>query len=245
MPVSRRCPGAHSDAARMKGVAVDKVIEALYVLPVEEFTRARDEAARELRQAGKREDSERVKALRKPTVSAAAMNRLVREHPRDVDAFLKAAASLRDAQFAGKGDLAVARNREREALDRLIQVGGTDVRQSLLAAAVDDEAARELLEGRLVRELEPRGFGTLATHAKPAAAIPTTRKRPSSKPKRPDERAARAKLREAQEAVIAAEAEEQQARRHWMQAQKELEQARAAAERAQRDLDRVLKAPPS
>lgn len=134
------------------------------------------------------------------------MNRLVREQRRNVDAFLKAAASLRDAQSAGKGDLAAARDREREALDRLIQVGGAEVRQSLLAATVDDEAARELLQGRLVRELEPRGFGTLDSHAKPSAAKPTTGKRPSPKPKRPDDRAARAKLREAQEAVTAAEA---------------------------------------
>jgi hypothetical protein len=219
----------------MKGVAVDKVIDALYGLPLEQFTRARDEAARELRQAGEREDAEQVKALRKPAVSAAAVNRLVREHRREVEAFLKAAASLRDAQFAGQGDLAAARERERQALNRLIQVGGTDVRQSLLAAAVDDEAARELLQGRLVRELEPRGFGTLASHAKPSAAKPTTGRRPSPKPKKPDDRAARAKLREAQAALTAAEAQEQQARRHWTHVQKELERARAVAEKAQHD----------
>ena len=49
----------------MAGVAVDKVIDALYGLPLEEFTRARDEAARELRQAGDREDAERVKSTKR------------------------------------------------------------------------------------------------------------------------------------------------------------------------------------
>ena len=74
-----------------------------------------------------------------------------------------------------------------------------------------------------VRELEPRGFGTLLSHAKPAAAKPIRAKQASPAPKRPDDRATRDRLREAQEAVRAAEAQEEQARRHWRQAQKELE----------------------
>ena len=46
------------------------------------------------------------------------MNRLVRERRREVEAFLLAAAILRDAQFAGKGDLQAATKDEREALVR-------------------------------------------------------------------------------------------------------------------------------
>src|SRR5205085_3763976 len=128
------------------------IIDRLYGLPLEEFTRARNEAAAELRQAGSRADAERVKALRKPTAAAAAVNRLVREHRAEVEAFLDAAAGLRDAQFGGQGDLASATRRERDALGRLIRIAGDAVRQTLQAAAVDDEAARALLEGRLERE---------------------------------------------------------------------------------------------
>jgi hypothetical protein len=216
-------------------VAADEIIELLYGLPLGEFTRARDEAASGLRKAGKREDADRVKALRKPTVAAAAVNRLVREQRREVETFLSAAAVLREAQFAGKGNLASATRREREALDQLIRAGGDAVRQSLLAAAVDEGAARELLEGRLERELEPRGFGTLLAHQpKPVAA-----KRTLPEPRKPDDRAARTKLRKAKEATAAAESQEQQAQRQWAQTQRELEKARAAVEKAQRDLDRL------
>jgi hypothetical protein len=65
----------------------------------------RNQAASELRSVGRRAEAYQVKALRKPSVPAAAVNRLVREHRRQVEAFLEAAARLRDAQFAGKGDL--------------------------------------------------------------------------------------------------------------------------------------------
>ncbi len=143
----------------------DEIIDHLYGLPLAEFTQARNAAASELRKDGQREAADQVKALRKPTAAAGAVNRLVREHRGEVEQFLQAAAALRDAQFSGKGDLAAASRREREALKRLTGLGGEAVRQTLLAAAVDDEAAQQVLEARLERELEPRGFGTLLAHA--------------------------------------------------------------------------------
>jgi hypothetical protein len=161
---------------------VMEIDDKLYGLPLAEFTQARDKAARELRKAGRREEADRVKALRKPTVAAGAVNRLVREHRDDVEGFLRAAAALRDAQFSGKAELAAARKKEREALAGLTRTGGEAVRQSLLAAAVDDDAARQLLEARLDRELEPRGFGTLLAYAPPGA--PKLRDAPAGK--RPD-----------------------------------------------------------
>ncbi len=245
-------------------MAVMETIDRLYGLPLAEFTRARDLAERELRTAGQRDDAERVKALRKPTVAAAAVNRLVREHRDEVERFLRAAAALRDAQFSGKGGLAAARKDEREVLDHLTRLGGERVRQSLLAAAVDEVAARQVLEARLDRELEPRGFGTLLAYAPPAAkpreAAAGTRERPAtattaappvgsapsaksapSRPappeqRKPDDDAARARLQDAKTALGAAEAEERQARRHWDQTRRELEKARAALDRARRDL---------
>jgi hypothetical protein len=153
-------------------MAIEEIIDRLYGLPLEQFTQERNEAASELRKAGQRDEAGRVRALRKPTTAAAAVNRLVREQRGEVERFLRVAAELRDAQFSGKGDLAVARRQEQEELAALIRIGGEDVRQSLLAAAVDDDAARQLLEARLERELEPRGFGTLLVHAPSAPARP-------------------------------------------------------------------------
>ena len=205
-------------------MTVDEIIDRLYALPLAEFTAARNEAAAELSGAEK----ERVKALRKPNAAAAAVNQLVREHRRDVDAFLSASAALRDAQVAGKGSLEDATRQQRDALARLVKAGGEPVRQSLLAAAVDEDAANELLAGRLERELEPRGFGTLLSHVTPSA--------PKSRPKKPktDDPEARAKLNEAKQELAAAEAEERQAKRRWEQAQTELDKARVAFENAER-----------
>jgi hypothetical protein len=202
-----------------------------------------------------------VRTLRKPAVAAAAVNRLVREHRGEVERFLHAAAEMRDAQFSGKGNLAAARTAEREALDQLTRIGGEAVRQSLLAAAVDDDAARQVLEAQLDREFEPRGFGTLLAYAPPAAPRlkrasanarrprPAPRAEPAAQPapaprekkqpsrKTPDDTAARARLREAEAALSAAEAEERRARRHWDQARRELKKARAAVDEARAAMD--------
>lgn len=209
-------------------MTVDELIDRLYGLPLAEFTAARNAAAAEL--SG--EDRERVKALRKPTAAAASVNRLVREHRDDVDAFLSASAALRDAQVGGTGSLEDATKQQREALTRLVKAGGEPVRQSLLAAAVDEDAANELLAGRLERELEPRGFGTLLSHVQPSP------RRARAKPPKPDDREARAKLNEAKEELRAAEAEERQAHRRWEEAQRELDKARSAFENAEREWQR-------
>jgi hypothetical protein len=207
-------------------VSVDEIADRLYALPPEEFTEARNQAERELRKAGEKERADEVKALRKPSAAAGAVNRLVREHRPEIDAFLAAAAGLRDAQFAGKGDIAAAAAAQREALEKLVSLGGEPVRATLQSAAVDDSTARDLLAARLVREPEPAGFGTLLAHSERAP-----RKRAPA-PAKPDDSAARAQLQEAKRALGSAEAEERQARRN-------LEKARAAVEKAQRELDRL------
>ena len=171
-----------------------------------------------------------MRALRKPTAAAAAVNRLVHEHRGEVKQFLRAATMLRDAQFSGKGDRATATAQERAALERLTDIGGEAVRQTLLAAAVDDDAARQLLEARLERELEPRGFGTLLAHPRPAvnptaATAPQTDSAPLER-KRPGDGATRAALAEAKAALSAAEAEERRSRRRWEERHRALEKAR-------------------
>ena len=222
---------------------MDEITDRLYALPLEEFTPARNQAERELRQAGEREQADRVKALRKPTVAAGAVNRLVRNHRSKVEAFLDTAARLRDAQFAGKGDLGAAAQAEQVALDELVELGGESVRASLQAAAVDDEIASELLAAQLVREHEPAGFGTLLAHAEPTAAGSTAKARSGNRRTaaraRPDDSGARARLKEARKILRAVEVEEQQAQQHLAQARRALEKAQAAVEKAERELDRL------
>jgi len=216
-------------------VTTDEIIDHLYDLPPGEFTSARNDAERALRKEGKRAEAARVKELRKPTAAAAAVNRLVRRHRTDVERFLAGADVLRRAQLEGKGDLAAATLEEREALASLVRVGGEPVRQSLQAAAVDGEAARQLLEARLDRELEPGGFGTLLVDAPRPRGRPRKQPRTAAPAKR-DDRAARARLREAREALAGAQAHERRAHKDWKQAEAGVKKAEAAVVRAEEKL---------
>lgn len=197
-------------------------LDDLYGLPLEEFTAARNALAR---------DRPEAKELRKPTVAAYAVNQLARRHRIELDAFLESAARLRQAQL-GSGDVAKETKAERAALARLLQLAGEyaaatqqdRIRQTLQAAAVDEEAAERVRGGRLERELESSGFGSLL------AAVP-----PSTQAKARDLRAERiakaeAERAEAERALEEAETAEKAARRQW-------EKLRDGAEAARRRLD--------
>jgi hypothetical protein len=147
-------------------VMVDEADE-LYGLPDDEFTSARDALAKRLRGEKRREEADAVKALRRPSVAAAAINRAVREH--GADDLLAAGDALRDAHEAllsGKGDAATVREattRERDAVREFARLAlgkgasaSTEekVRATLHAASVDDDVRDLLVAGRLERDAE-------------------------------------------------------------------------------------------
>ena len=182
---------------------VEEIIDRLYALPLEEFTQERNQAERELRKNGQREQAEQVKALRKPTATAAAANNLVHAHRAQVKEFLRAAATLRDAQLAGKGDLIAAAQAEREELEKLVRLGGEAVPPHARGGRGRRQTARALLEARLVREPEPAGFGTLLAHAGNNTSRPQAENRASAKPaasKPPATKASSTRRREAKPA---------------------------------------------
>jgi hypothetical protein len=219
-------------------VTADEIIDRLYGLPAAKFTSARDEAVRALRKEGRRAEAAQVKERRKPNGAAAAVNRLVRDRRGDVERFLAAADALRQVQVRGQGDLTSATRQEREALGRLVRAGGDQVRQSLQAAAVDEEAARQLLAGRLERELEPRGFGTLFSSAPRTPAGRQTRA-PAPRPKKADDTVARARLRESERALVEAKARERDAQKSWKQAKTALARAEASVTQARAELAKL------
>jgi hypothetical protein len=171
--------------------------DALYGLPLEEFVSERDALAKRLRADGDGEAAARVKALRRPTIAAWAVNQAVRTQVKDARELDAAGAALRKAQTAlleGKGnpaDLRTATEGERAAVDRLVDaarglLSGSgrpmtdavlhDVTETLHAAAGDDETREAVLAGRLDRERRPAGLGgELAA----LAAIPDTPTRPA------------------------------------------------------------------
>ena len=160
---------------------VDARVDALYAGPPEEFVAARDRLAADLKASGDPEAAKSVKALRRPTVAAWALNQLARRHPDDVQALLDAGRDLRDAQakaMAGGGPEALReatasrRAATRMLVDRagriLAEAGrGADAQRdavagTLDAAALDEEVGRRLVAGRLEREeAPPSGLGGL------------------------------------------------------------------------------------
>jgi hypothetical protein len=224
----------------------------LYGLPVEEFTKTRDELARELRKAGKKEAADEVKALRKPSVSAWVVNQLARRHPQEMKALVKAGDVLRKAQrgaVSGRDPekLREATRSHRDRLDDLtslarqeLDAGGQTlqrVAQTLRAGSIDKQASKALLAGTLATDVEQAGFGPLlsevplptrstprSARSKPAPAKPKPRKAPD----RTREQAAKLR-RQLQEARKGAREE----RRRADAAVREAERAQRTAEKAE------------
>jgi hypothetical protein len=163
--------------------ASESDVERLYGLSLDEFTPARDETARRLRDEGHREDAAAIKALRKPSNPAWVVNRLAREVPKIIDALLAAGQRLSDTQLSGGGSLRDAMEQERVALDRAMRnaeeiathagLASTStmlrVRETLHLAALDPDVAADVKRGVLTREGRAAGFTGLAGFAAPAA----------------------------------------------------------------------------
>ena len=79
-----------------KGKAPD--VDALYKLPLTEFTASRNALAGRLKKSGRAEEAERVKALNKPSAPAWAVNQLFWRHRDRFDRLIAAGDRLRQAQ---------------------------------------------------------------------------------------------------------------------------------------------------
>jgi hypothetical protein len=162
---------------------VDDRIRDLYRGAPEDFVRARDALAKDLREADRAEEAAAVKALRKPTVVAWALDRLAERDPEGVGALLDAGAEVRAAQQAalspgGNAErLRAATTARRQAVTRLAREASDALRESgrapdahaddlaatLEAASVDEEVGERLRLGTLDAAIrEPAGFGDLA-----------------------------------------------------------------------------------
>jgi hypothetical protein len=227
---------------------VDAAADELYGLPLADFTRRRDELARGLRKDGRREEADAVKSLRKPTTAAWALNQLARLRRQDVARLLEAGERLRAAQDellagGGRSALDAASAEERELVGSLARdaaaiaaeagTGSSEpfvekLRSTLHAAAADEEVARQLAAGRLLRESEAVGvFGM------PAEGTPAPRPPPAAtKTKRPAR-----ELRELERRLKAARAEERDARKRKERSERTTERAREQAEQAAKRLD--------
>jgi hypothetical protein len=164
-------------------------IDDLFALPLEQFTAARNELAKQLKREGDAEAAEHVRSLPKPTVAAWAANQLARHDPEGVRSLLNVAARLRSAQERSlKGErvadeLRAAQAEERELIrtltrsaEAVLSTAGRPASSTTLervssllrAAAVAEPGRAALREGRLTGDVEVAGFDAFAGLELPA-----------------------------------------------------------------------------
>src|ERR1043166_3842073 len=169
----------------------DDDIDALFRLPLAEFTSARKALAARLKKEGRVDEAKRVNTLPKPALSVWAVNQLYWRHRDEFEHLIAARQRFRRAHTSRTGkaaELNEALEARREALNHLSDLASGLLRDagnnpsldtmrriattleamSAYAALPDDQAA-----GRLTRDLDPPGFESLAPFIR---AVPTTRR---------------------------------------------------------------------
>lgn len=187
-----------------------EVADALYAGLPEVFTTDRGTAEKSARAGGDKELAAAVKALKRPSVGAWAVNLLVRREADQIDQVLGLAESLRAAADALDGEELRSLTRQRRQLTsalttrarqlalehgtRLTRAVAEQVESTLNAAMLDAGAAEAVRTGLLVTTLRATGLddatresavavpSTLGTRAAPVAShLPPLRVVPSNK----------------------------------------------------------------
>jgi hypothetical protein len=233
-----------------------EIADELYALAPDEFTAARDAAARQARDAGDRELAATVKQWRRPPLGAWLVNRLVHAHPDEVDELLDLGASLREAQQALDGaELRTLSRQRHQAIRGLTdlarsaagpqKIGDAAQREfeATLDAALSDEAAANAVRtGRLMRTLSSTGLEAVdLTDAVAGPEDTPARRRTRTPKKRPPAKKqdgrARAAVTAARTAFDDRQAELARAERELDEARSTARTARERVEQLERELD--------
>ncbi|KQX62032.1 hypothetical protein [Angustibacter sp. Root456] len=180
---------------------LDEAVDELYALAPGEFTARRDALAADAKRDGDTGLAKQLKALRRPTAGAYAVNQLARDAAAELAAYLELGARLRDAQAGLKGDdlRALGHERQRAAAGLvetavglvdggLSDAGRQEVEATLRAAVADVAASEAVASGRLTKALAYAGFGEVDLTA--ATATPLTGRGPAkASPEKPREKA--------------------------------------------------------
>jgi hypothetical protein len=226
---------------------IEAELDRLYGLPLTEFVPARNQIAAELRQKGDEEGAARVAGLKKPSVSAWAVNQLARAHQVEIRRLIKAGESLQAAQrgaLSGQAaDFSRAKEEESEAIRRLgralteLAPGATSATleravNSLRAGAATEAGRLLIKQGRLTEDLAPSGFESLG-------AVTATDQLHSSRKPSPRVQSLRRRLGDAEAAAKTAVAEAADLDRQAQRAEREAAGARRAADAARQKADRA------
>jgi len=182
----------------------DADLDELLRVPPSEFVAARRDLAHRLKADGQRARADEVAKLRRPPVTAWALDRVAHDHPEAITDLLAIGERLRSATSnalrGDASDLRAIRADERSAVDLVVHHGldavtatgqkaGEPLRQRMAAtvraALGDEQIARALAVGRLVDEYEPTGFGFSTADLKAAITPPKLRSVPDLEPDGP------------------------------------------------------------
>ena len=159
---------------------IEDEIDALFRLPLAEFTGARNTLAARLKKEGRSNEADRVKLLGKPSVSAWAVNQLYWDHREEFDELIAASKQFRPASSRVAGRVAGMRDSldaRRESLTQLSDLAGSLLRDSghnptpdmlrRVVTTLEALSAYALLPdgptpGRLTQDVDPPGFESLA-----------------------------------------------------------------------------------
>jgi hypothetical protein len=247
-------------------VALEEEITRLYGLPLEDFTRERNEAARAARKAGRRDEAEAIGRLTKPSIAAWAVNQLARDQRREIDLLLDSGKRLLDAQRSSlEGQGRAELDQARESLDKAVAslVAGAKVlledragdatlgqiHETLRVAAVTPEGREELARGTLTKPLQGTGWDLLeglAVDLPPGASTRAPGRKKRERPKKPGRTTkpeppapSQAELRAARAAVRDAKARRTDAARAVRDAERAHTEATQALDAATADLERA------
>lgn len=170
---------------------VEEVFDQLYSGAPAAFTALRDDLAKQARADGDAALAKRIGALRRPTVSAFLVNRLVRSSRDEVEQLLDLGDALREAQSALEGEALRALSRQRHQVVAALGKRATrdlpdgvrvtadalrETEQTLEAAMADPALAEQLRAGTITKPLTYAGFGTTQ---EPSAALAASAPTPS------------------------------------------------------------------
>ena len=217
-------------------------VDALYALPLDEFTAARNALAKKL-------GSERIRKLAKPSVPAWAVNQLARRERKRLGELLKSGEALQKQVLGGKAGPAAlreAQQHERQLVRDLVQRAegllkdagrpATEatlerISETLAAGAQTAEGREALRSGRLTEALEPAGFealtGLTSRQGSPRDELAAARR--AKEDRRKERRRLEQEVRKLETRAAAAEREADEA-------SKTAANARAAADKAARRL---------
>ncbi len=247
----------------MPDPTLEAALDELYGCDPSDFVAVRKRLAAALGADGEKEAAKELRAARRPSTSAWALNQLARLRPDVVSELLDQSASLVAAQtraLSGKPDaLRAAIQAHRTALttatDAALAMLGTrsndafraEIVSTLRAASTDEEVGRQLRAGRLVREASSSGFPDatgltlVAEPPRPTARSTPKRATPpievahadATRTRGLDERKEREREAPRQAARVATRA----ARREVAAAERETTRARTRIERLEHELE--------